>query len=472
MRRVFIVIGLLVFIFAASTAYLALRLDVPAREGYFYTNGAFLRYLEWEPVNTQARGLVVLYHGYGGSAEMMGWLGVELARNGFLAVAFDNRGHGKSSSTFSFNASFVKGDFEELLRHVGYEGWALVLIGHSMGGSAVQSAARSGIPVYGLVVLASKPLPVAPVNRSLLVLGGLDEIFPPSSIQDLKLQGWDVAVFPRDDHLTILYDPGVIGGVLQWLIGSHVNYSGERIAVTLLRSVSVLLLLPLLPLLFTGERAPQSTSIFSGKFWFAALGGFLALPIYYLLSLAVPAPVAVYVVAVLYAEALGFLVVFAKRLPVVSPFARLSPQTLLASVGIALVSYVLIHEALQPFLNVEPSWYRSSLVLELLLLLLPPVSVSELFVRPYLGGSGRLGLFRVVALRIACFMTAWVGAALVLGQGGFTGYLLVVTLMSMLLILPIDAAASSWLARFPPAVNAIWVSLVLAVLLGAVSPVV
>ena len=107
---------------AALSMLMALQdSSVEVSEGYFESGGARLRYLAWRP-RGRVVGTALLYHGFGGSSEMMGWIGVELARAGHLAVAYDARGHGKSSSTLSYDPSLLVEDFRALARVFNFTG--------------------------------------------------------------------------------------------------------------------------------------------------------------------------------------------------------------------------------------------------------------------------------------------------------------------------------------------------------------
>jgi pimeloyl-ACP methyl ester carboxylesterase len=166
-----------VLLAAFLAAYVALSMlmalqgsGVEVSEGYFESGGARLRYLAWRP-RGRVVGTALLYHGFGGSSEMMGWIGVELARAGYLAVAYDARGHGKSSSTLSYDPSLLVEDFRALARLFNFVG-ELVLVGHSMGGRAVQDLA-SRLNASRVVVVAAPPAG-SPSAPSLLVLAGFD----------------------------------------------------------------------------------------------------------------------------------------------------------------------------------------------------------------------------------------------------------------------------------------------------------
>lgn len=471
MRRKLLV-ALLLASYALLTAYLIACTSVSTGEGYVSTSGAELRYLEWSP-EAAPRGLAVLYHGYGGSAEMMSWVGIELARNGYRVVAFDNRGHGKSSSRFNVSASTLLSDLNALLSSIGYRGEPLVLVGHSMGGYAVQTIARSGVPVEAVVVVASRPLTEAPANRSLLVLAGLDEIFPPSSALRQELKGWDVRVLPADDHLTVLYDPVAVNTVLEWLIGSYVSLAWERLLATLARSaVALALMASVAYFLATGGTASHGSRSLKRCALLTAAAAPLAFPVYSLLTRVISAPVAAYVVSVLWAQAVGVLASFGRSsLGPLKSSLRLSPGVLASSLAMAAVGYFLLHEALQPFFNVEPSPHRVPLAFLLAILTIPPVLIVEALARPLLGGGYAARVAKSVSLRAASFLTAWAAAGALLGFTGFAGYLLVVTLVSLILLVPIDAAAAAWATRGSPTGNALWVSLTLSIIVAAVTPI-
>lgn len=467
----------LLLLYALTTVGLAvLDYDVAAREGYFPSEGAELRYIEWTPRRGATRGTVVLYHGFGGSSEMMSWLGVEFARNGYRAVAYDNRGHGKSSSRLNYSLVVLLADLEALREELQLGGEGLVLVGHSMGGMAVQSLAESGLPVQALVVVASRSRQTAPAPRSLLVLAGLDEIFSPRGLDLGALQGWEVFISPWDDHLTVLYSPGAIQAVLEWVLGvAPRNLSQQRLALALVRSAAALALLALIP----AYTASRSSRLPRGGRWLHLL---LAVPLasaaapllYPVLAATTSAPVAAYVLAVLYAQSIGVLLASWRRLGYARELVQvLTPRALASSLLTAGLAYALVHEALQPFMNVELSAHRAGTAALLFALSLAPALVFEAYARPLLiETSWARALARALALRSLGFAAAWLATLAALGGGGFAGYLLIVTMMSLVLLLPIDAAATSWLSKpSTPAGSTLWVSLLLAALLASVTPI-
>ncbi|MEM4030209.1 MAG: hypothetical protein QXO02_09950, partial [Thermofilaceae archaeon] len=68
-----------------SLGLLQLESGVEERRGYIFVDGVPVYYAEWSPKSGSTKGVAVLLHGLGGSLEMMKWLGVELARNGYRA---------------------------------------------------------------------------------------------------------------------------------------------------------------------------------------------------------------------------------------------------------------------------------------------------------------------------------------------------------------------------------------------------
>ncbi|MEM2410597.1 MAG: hypothetical protein QXF87_08755, partial [Thermofilaceae archaeon] len=77
----------------------------------------------------------------------------------------------------------------------------------------------------------------------------------------------------------------------------------------------------------------------------------------------------------------------------------------------------------------------------------------------------------VIALRAASFLSAYATARLLLGPQGLSGYLLIVTFVSLTLLLPLDAAAQVWLHRTKSwTENAAWLAVVHSALLAAVTP--
>ncbi|MEM1821053.1 MAG: alpha/beta fold hydrolase, partial [Thermofilaceae archaeon] len=429
-------------------------------------------YAEWSPKSGTTKGVVVLLHGLGGSLEMMKWLGVELARSGYRAIAYDNLGHGRSGSRIAaFNGTAAFPVYLRLLESLGVRDEEVTLVGHSMGGFFAQEFAKRDPRVVRVIVVASRPYLDKPIER-VVVFAALDEIFTVTSAE-----GWTVVILPHDDHLTVLYNPALADAVLSRLEGDgYENRAPQRLTLTLARSAFALAAtLAAVSLLAPRLRKPQAQSPGSlplAKLAAAfALAAPLAFPLYLLMAPAVSL-IAAYVLAVLYTQALALLLVQRPQ-PRFSP-ARIKglPRLVAASIAPALIVYAGLHEALQPFFNVEPSPQRAPLMAAILALSLLPCTTFEPLARLKLANLPPMrGLAVVIALRAASFLSAYATARLLLGPQGLSGYLLIVTFVSLTLLLPLDAAAQVWLHRTKSwTENAAWLAVVHSALLAAVTP--
>jgi len=453
----------------SSSASLYLLRDVEVREGYILSRDATLRYVSWSP-RAEPKGLAVLYHGFGGSSEMMGWIGFELARQGYLTVSYDARGHGKSSSSLSFNTSVLLRDFRLINEEFNYSGGEILLIGHSMGGRAVQELAPLISPSK-IVVIASPPSDGIDSGK-LLVLAGLDEIFPSDIAEELT--DWHVYISTFDDHLTILYSPNAIEKIVNWISGDSETTVPLRLALTLISSISAVSLLILLPLVLT-EGLEVKNALNEGMSARDLLIVILFAPISFIFLISLTnllrAPIASFVLGIFYSQALGLALLHRRGLSRVKRiFWEMKPSSLGLAILLSLFAYLMMRSALQPFLNVEPSAFRLPLIVELSLLFIPAVLVFEISIPQSYGSIQRTFLQRL-ALMLASFITASLTLQALVG-GGYAGYFLIVTYMSLILLIPIELLASVLASRGLEALNPIWISILLSLLLGAVTPVV
>ncbi|MGB9786964.1 MAG: alpha/beta hydrolase [Infirmifilum sp.] len=475
--RLILLLVLLSLYLALTLAIINLDSNITSQEGYLASNGSILRYKIWYNKDLASpRTVVFLFHGFGGSSEMMSWIAVELARNGFLAVAYDTRGHGKSSGKLSYNTSVITGDYKALIEALNLTQANITLVGHSMGGAAVQLLVQEGFPVKNLIVVASQPrLNPSPV-RSLLVLAKLDEIFNPSSLNLSSLIGWRIVILPCEDHLSVLYSPRAIQAILDYLTPyENVNMSGLRLAVTLARSFTLLVLLSILPLYLTGSSiAPRPKGETRKVVLAATLAASLAPLTYILFAKVTSAPIAAYILSVLLLQALGSLVaVKPYREIIITTVRSLELQYVSKGLLMGLVIYLILYETLQPFMNVSPSISRVWLFLSMLVIITPTVFLFEMLGRPQLIGASLLGsIAKSFITRSLGFLAAWLVVSAIM-PAGFAGYLLIVTFMSLILLLPIESAATVWVYKGgSPWVNVVWISLVLGLILSAVTPLV
>lgn len=75
---------------------------------------------------------VVLCHDFGGAAEAWNLVAEQLVREGFRIIAFDQRGHGRSTvGSDGFGSAVMAGDLAEVMTH--YDVRDATLVGHSLG---------------------------------------------------------------------------------------------------------------------------------------------------------------------------------------------------------------------------------------------------------------------------------------------------------------------------------------------------
>lgn len=201
--------------------------------------------------------VVVVVHGFAGSAQLMDDLGVSLARAGYAVVLPDLTGHGRNAVPLPVSDGVVAtdaidADLAAVARWASQQPFAdtsrpIALVGHSMGAGAVTryavAAAQSQdlVPLGATVALSlpsADDLPVgsALVPRNLLLLYGGNE---QQRFVDAALEGLRAAypdgvvgpgygspvdgtaraadVVPRADHITILFSADTRQQTLDWL---------------------------------------------------------------------------------------------------------------------------------------------------------------------------------------------------------------------------------------------------------------
>ncbi|MCX8179985.1 MAG: alpha/beta hydrolase [Thermofilaceae archaeon] len=448
---------------------------VSTRYGYVNADGYPIYYAEWLPKMGEVKGTVILLHGLGGSLEMMRWLGIELARNGYRALAYDNLGHGRSGlRSISFNATLASRIYLSLTEALGVSaGEKLTLIGHSMGGFFAQEIAKIDSRVERVFVVASRPYLNASIER-VAVFAALDEIFSP-----IYVESWRVEILPLDDHLTVLYNPSLADIVLSTTVGEgYVNLSFPRLIATLVSSASALTA-ALTAIYVVASRLQRVQHQAVGRkplprlILAAAAAAPLAFPLYLVLA-PVVSLIAAYVLACLYSQAIALSLVYRPRIRL--NFTKVKVGVLLKSVAFSLTLFALAYGglslSLQPFFNVRPSLFRASLIAAIFALSLPPAVVFESLVRAKLQQTPfTRGLTAVVALRLASFISAYAAARLVIGAQGLSGYLLIVTYVSLMLLIPLEVAAQTWYSKTGSwRENVLWLAFAHSLLLSAVTP--
>jgi pimeloyl-ACP methyl ester carboxylesterase len=125
--------------------------------------------LRFTPRGTRLDVVAVVAHGFSASKELMSTFGVELARQGITAYCFDFPGHGASTVPLSFTPSgpdagqlvtAVDEVVKYALAHTPKPNTKLILIGHSLGTSAVGEFAlrHADLPALAATILVSPVL--------------------------------------------------------------------------------------------------------------------------------------------------------------------------------------------------------------------------------------------------------------------------------------------------------------------------
>lgn len=201
--------------------------------------------------------VVVVVHGFAGSAQLMDDLGVSLARAGYAVVLPDLTGHGRNPVPLPVSDGVVAtdaidADLAAVARWASQQPFAepsrpIALVGHSMGAGAVTRyavAASQGegqVPLGATVALSlpsadDLPAGSALVPRNLLLLYGGNEQqrFVDAALEGLRAAYPDGVVGPgygspvdgtaraadvvqRADHITILFSADTRQQTLDWL---------------------------------------------------------------------------------------------------------------------------------------------------------------------------------------------------------------------------------------------------------------
>jgi alpha-beta hydrolase superfamily lysophospholipase len=133
--------------------------DLPfkLREHVFTSLGQELRGWFIEPKEDREGPVVVLVHGWGSSHGRMTLLAEPLLEAGYPVFLFDVRRHGESYDAPYVTVRHFRDDTRSAVREMkaAYPHRPLVLMGHSMGGSAAVLAVAEGAPVDGLITVAA-----------------------------------------------------------------------------------------------------------------------------------------------------------------------------------------------------------------------------------------------------------------------------------------------------------------------------
>jgi dienelactone hydrolase len=222
--------------------------------------------------------VVVLAHGFSSDRVMMGTLARWIASAGYGVVALDFAGHGANRNPFpGFSSPAALADdlsrVVEFARHSPYvDGTRIVLMGHSMGASAVADFATHDPELDGVVAISGgwQLLGPDPVPNALFVfaekdptsiramavrlasrLAGERRIEPGRTYGELSARRAVRAVeVAGEDHVSILRSPLAAGEIIAWLDGifgrqrpSPLSLVDPRLSVAGVAFITMLVLL-------------------------------------------------------------------------------------------------------------------------------------------------------------------------------------------------------------------------------------
>jgi acylglycerol lipase len=182
----------------------------------------------WSPA--QARGVVVIVHGFGEHSDRYGHVAQRLVAEGHATYALDHRGHGRSQgqrAVIDRLASAVS-DIDRLVVLAGdaHPGLPIFMLGHSMGGLlAVQYALEHQDRLTGLLLSgALAALDAAPVPAR-LIARMLSAVAPRAGLIAL-----DASLVSRDPQVVAAYrvDPMVHHGKLPARTVAELIAAGRR----------------------------------------------------------------------------------------------------------------------------------------------------------------------------------------------------------------------------------------------------
>ncbi|MFN8168109.1 MAG: alpha/beta fold hydrolase [Candidatus Nanopelagicales bacterium] len=248
--------------------------------------------------------VVVVAHGFAGSAQLMDGIGIGLARAGYATVLLDFTGHGTNGARLPLDGSspttdVLDADLGAVVAWARQQPWAdparVGLVGHSMGaGTVVRYAvadAQGPKLVTATVALSlpdADPVPAgeAAVPRDLLLLVGANEQsrFTDAAVQALtaaypggqlgqafgsSVDGSARAAYavPRADHITILFSTQALQQTVDWLDSSvgapsagHTVGGGTLGWLLVLTVGAAIGFVPLARLAYAGRPEPERVS--------------------------------------------------------------------------------------------------------------------------------------------------------------------------------------------------------------------
>lgn len=158
---------------------------------------------QWAPVGSP-RAIVLMVHGIAEHSGRYEHVGAQFAAAGFGAVAFDQRGHGRTEGRRGYVAEFSEflDDVEDHLREVRTVGVPVGLIGHSMGGLISTAYSMSDRPAPDMLVLSGPALGTGIPRWQQVAVQKMAQLIP----YVFLAPPFDTSVLSRDPAVGEAYD--------------------------------------------------------------------------------------------------------------------------------------------------------------------------------------------------------------------------------------------------------------------------
>jgi pimeloyl-ACP methyl ester carboxylesterase len=139
---------------------------------------------DWQPANVESPKTVLLVHGWGTSGLQLSSFVEPLLSHGFRVVAFDQKGHGLSSSISSSYIEFLTGT-EILVKHL--QPSLVAIVGHSMGASTALKISELVTDQVRVVALAPMP-EIKQVLTNISLKFGISDKVMGSIVQEIEAE--------------------------------------------------------------------------------------------------------------------------------------------------------------------------------------------------------------------------------------------------------------------------------------------
>jgi len=190
-----------------------------------------------EPMEGEAQGYVVLFHGLASNKRIMSYLAQDLANQNLRVFVPDFPGHGKTPGPFTPQRAdqCAEAFVRELVARRAIVPERTILAGHSMGGAiAIRASAR--VPVAGVIAISPAPMKPArilskemllfpdsvPLQKNSLVMRGAWE--PKQTRESAKQMVVEVndptsnyIEIAGASHVSLLFDSAVLSEMRKWM---------------------------------------------------------------------------------------------------------------------------------------------------------------------------------------------------------------------------------------------------------------